>query len=214
MLLLARRAARVVGPTVQVSTALTTIRRTADQAGLDQASRRANLHGAMRVTDPRRVRGRHVLVVDDAADTMVDPDELADVLERLREHGLRVGLLHRENPARLRLSRKPLLPRIRDLLDSTDDVIQVHPEEHVEAAVMWIRCPEALSVGRPPPDVLTGPVVVAEPRSTRTHRVKPAWSHYAVEAELETWGVPRGSAQWLTGPLDEQRVHHLTKEAR
>ena len=54
-----------MGPTVQVSTALTTIRRTADQAGLDQASRRANLHGAMRVTDPRRVRGRHVLVVDD-----------------------------------------------------------------------------------------------------------------------------------------------------
>lgn len=163
---------------------------------------------------PHPLEPLDVLVVDDAADTMVDPDELADVLERLREHGLRVGLLHRENPARLRLSRKPLLPRIRDLLDSTDDVIQVHPEEHVEAAVMWIRCPEALSVGRPPPDVLTGPVVVAEPRSTRTHRVKPAWSHYAVEAELETWGVPRGSAQWLTGPLDEQRVHHLTKEAR
>lgn len=65
MLLLARRAARVVGPTVQVATALTTVRRTVDQAGLDQASRRANLHGAMRVTDPRRVRGRHVLVVDD-----------------------------------------------------------------------------------------------------------------------------------------------------
>lgn len=65
MLLLARQAARSVGPAVQVSSALTMTRRTADQAGLDQASRRANLHGAMRVTDPRRVRGREVLVVDD-----------------------------------------------------------------------------------------------------------------------------------------------------
>lgn len=155
-----------------------------------------------------------VLVIDDAADTMVDPGELADILERLRERGLRVGLLHRENPARLRLSRKPLLPRIRAMLDSTDDIVQVHPEEHVEAAVTWVRCPEALSVGRPAPDLLTGPVVVAEPPGTRTHRVDPAWSRNAVEAELETWGVPRGSAQWLPRSQAEERVHDLTKETR
>ncbi len=153
-----------------------------------------------------------VLVVDDAADTMVDPDELADVLERLRAAGTRVGLLHRENPARMRLSRKPLLPRIRELLDSADDVLQVHPEEHVEAAVMWIRCPEALSVGRPPPDVASGAVVVAEPPRARTHRVEPAWTRPAVEAELETWGVAPGSAQWLPRAVVEERVHHLMKE--
>ena len=155
-----------------------------------------------------------VLVVDDAADTMVDPDELADVLERLRARGARVGLLHRENPARMRLSRKPLLPRIRALLDTADDVVQVHPEEHVEAAVTWVRCPEALSVGRPAPDLATDHVVVAEPPRARTHRVDTAWTRPAVEAELETWGVRRGSAQWLAQDAAEERVHHLMKENR
>lgn len=151
-----------------------------------------------------------VLVVDDAADTMVDPGDLHGVLERLDDLGLRVALLHRENPARLRLYRKPLLPPVRDLLDRYDDVVQVHPEEHVEATVAWIRRPEALSVGRPAPDVAAGAVVVTEPAGTRTHRVDPAWSREAVESELTTWGVPEGSAQWLPELLAEERVHRIT----
>lgn len=155
-----------------------------------------------------------VLVVDDAADTMVDPGELADVLERLRASGARVGLMHRENPARMRLSRKPLLPRIRALLDSADDVVQVHPEEHVVAAVMWVRCPEALSVGRPAPDIAAGTVIVAEPPRKRTHRVDTAWTRPAVEAELETWGVAPGSALWVPRAAAEERVHELMEEIR
>ncbi|MGO1165668.1 MAG: glycosyltransferase family 2 protein [Janibacter sp.] len=150
-----------------------------------------------------------VLVVDDAADTMVDPTELVAVLDRLRARELRVGLLHRENPARLRLSRKPLLPPIRDLLDSVEDVVQVHPEEHVDARVTWVRRPEALSVGRPAPDLQTGEVVVTQPRATRTHRVDPAWTRGAVEGELMTWGVPEGGALWLPEELAEERVHRI-----
>lgn len=155
-----------------------------------------------------------VLVVDDAADTMVDPTELLEVLDRLRAAGLRIALLHRENPARLRLYRKPLLPLVRDMLDAVDDVVQVHPEEHVEAAVTWIRRPESLSVGRPAPDLVAGTVVVTEPTGTRTHRVDPAWTRAAVETELATWGVTPGSAQWLPETVAEERVHHLSKETR
>ncbi len=155
-----------------------------------------------------------LLVVDDAADTMVDPAELRDVLERLRGNGLRIGLLHRENPARLRLYRKPVLPLVRDLLDSVDDVVQVHPEEHVEAGVTWVRCAEALSVDRPAPDLATGTVIVTRPTGTRTHRVDPAWTRAAVEAELQTWGIPAGSARWLPEQDAEERVHQLMKETR
>ncbi|WP_435202956.1 glycosyltransferase family 2 protein [Janibacter sp. GS2] len=155
-----------------------------------------------------------VLVVDDAADTMVDPTELAQVLRRLRDRGLRIALLHRENPARLRLSRKPLLPMVRNLLDSVEDVVQVHPEEHVEATITWVRRPEALSVARPAPDLRSGAVVVTQPTGTRTHRVDPAWTRAAVEAELGTWGIPEGIS-WLPDELAEERVHHVaTQEER
>lgn len=153
-----------------------------------------------------------VLVVDDAADTMVDPTDLYGILDDLRDLDLRVALLHRENPARLRLYRKPLLPAVRQLLDHCDDVIQVHPEEHVEAAVTWVRRAEALSVGRPAPHLTTKQLVVTEPMGTRTHRVEPAWTRAAVEAELTTWGVPHGSAIWLPEACAEARVHHLAKE--
>lgn len=151
-----------------------------------------------------------VLVVDDAADTMVDPHELRHVLDRLRDLDLRVALLHRENPARLRLYRKPLLPAVRELLDGSRDVVQVHPEERVETAVTWVRRPESLSVGRPAPDLAPGAVVVTEPRHPGTHRVDPAWTRAAVEAELSTWGVPEGAALWLPELLAEERVHRIT----
>lgn len=65
MLLLARRAARLVGPAVEVAEVLAMARRTADQAGLDRTARLGNLRGALRVVDPRRVRGRDCLLVDD-----------------------------------------------------------------------------------------------------------------------------------------------------
>lgn len=153
-----------------------------------------------------------VLVVDDAADTMADPTELHGVLDDLRDLDLRVGLLHRENPARLRLYRKPLLPAVRQLLDLAEDIVQVHPEESVEAAVVWVRRPEALSAGRPAPLLATGHVVVSEPTQTRTHRVDPAWTRAAVMAELASWGVADDAVTWLPEASAEARVHHLAKE--
>lgn len=155
-----------------------------------------------------------VLVVDDAADPMADAGDLVGAIERLRELDVRIALLHRENPARLRLYRKPLLAPVRRLLDTCDDVLQVHPEERVEAAVTWVRRAESLSVGRPAPDVVTGDVVVTEPVGTRTHRVDPAWTRVAVETELATWGVPEGAATWLPEHAGEARVHHLLRERR
>lgn len=155
-----------------------------------------------------------LLVVDDAADTMADPAELRGVLDELLDLDLRVALLHRENPARLRLYRKGLLPAVRRLVDDADDLVQVHPEEHVEAAVTWVRRAEALSVGRPAPDLTTGEVLVSQPTATRTHRVDPAWTHAAVEAELATWGVPEGSALWLPEDEVRARIHQLAEEMR
>lgn len=155
-----------------------------------------------------------LLVVDDAADTMADPTELRSVLDELLDLDLRVALLHRENPARLRLYRKGLLPAVRRLVDHADDLVQVHPEEHVEAAVTWVRRAEALSVGRPAPDLTTGEVLVTRPTATRTHRVDPAWTHAAVESELATWGVPEGSALWLPEEEVRARIHQLAEEMR
>lgn len=155
-----------------------------------------------------------LLVVDDAADTMADPTELRGVLDELLDLDLRVALLHRENPARLRLYRKGLLPAVRRLVDHADDLVQVHPEEHVEAAVTWVRRAEALSVGRPAPDLTTGEVLVTRPTATRTHRVDPAWTHAAVESELATWGVPEGSALWLPEEEVRARIHQLAEEMR
>lgn len=65
MLLLARRAARLLGPAAVVESGLRVRRGTADQAGLDRAARLVNLDGAMTVHRPRRVRGRHIVLVDD-----------------------------------------------------------------------------------------------------------------------------------------------------
>lgn len=64
-LLLAREAARVIGPGVRVHPALRMGRGTADQAGLDRAARVANLSGAMAVSRPSLVRGRRCVLVDD-----------------------------------------------------------------------------------------------------------------------------------------------------
>lgn len=64
-LLLARRAARALGPGATVEPALRMRRGTADQAGLDRSARLANLAGAMTVPRPQRLRGRSCVLVDD-----------------------------------------------------------------------------------------------------------------------------------------------------
>lgn len=64
-LLLARRAAQLIGPVVTPAPVLVMARGTADQAGLDRSDRQDNLRSAMRVDVPERVRGRDCLLVDD-----------------------------------------------------------------------------------------------------------------------------------------------------
>lgn len=64
-LLMARRAARALGPGIDVRPALRMARGTADQAGLDRAGRLANLSGAMTAHRSVPVRGRWCVLVDD-----------------------------------------------------------------------------------------------------------------------------------------------------
>ena len=64
-LLLARRAARLLGPRFHVRPALRMARGTADQAGLDREARLRNLADAMVVPRPAGVRGRRCVLVDD-----------------------------------------------------------------------------------------------------------------------------------------------------
>lgn len=65
MLVLAGRAARLLGAGAAVEPGLRVRRGTADQAGLGRAARLANLDGAMTTPRPHRVRRRHVVLVDD-----------------------------------------------------------------------------------------------------------------------------------------------------
>lgn len=65
MLLLARAAARLLGPGVVALPALRMASGTADQAGLNRAERQANLAGSMRVPRPQAVRGSRCVLVDD-----------------------------------------------------------------------------------------------------------------------------------------------------
>ena len=65
MLLLAQRAAWVLGPRVVTAPALSMARGTQDQAGLDRRRRQINLHGALRVPHAEDVHRRQCLLVDD-----------------------------------------------------------------------------------------------------------------------------------------------------
>jgi ComF family protein len=55
-------------------------RRTAPQSGLGPKQRRANLRKALTVAAPKRVQGRHVLIVDDVYTTGATADECARTL--------------------------------------------------------------------------------------------------------------------------------------
>lgn len=63
------RLLRGVGVDVHVAQALAYTRATADQAGLDQTARSANLHGAFRLRSARALEGRAVVVIDDILTT-------------------------------------------------------------------------------------------------------------------------------------------------
>jgi ComF family protein len=78
--LLARHvAARTSAPVAGV---LRRTRRTPPQAGLTRAQRRDNVAGAFAVTEPARVGGRHILLVDDVLTTGATANACAAVLKR------------------------------------------------------------------------------------------------------------------------------------
>ena len=62
------------------------VRDTPSQVGLDRTARAANVRAAFGVRDPRRIRGRHVLVVDDVVTTGAT---LAEVVSQVHAAGAR-----------------------------------------------------------------------------------------------------------------------------
>ncbi|MFN7919022.1 MAG: ComF family protein [Bryobacteraceae bacterium] len=78
--LLAREIGRRIS--VPVKPALRRGRNTPSQAGLTSAARRRNLAGAFRVSDPKKVAGKHVLLVDDVLTTGTTAAVCARALKR------------------------------------------------------------------------------------------------------------------------------------
>jgi len=70
-------------------------RPTAEQAGLARPARIANVAGAFAVTDPARVRGRHVLLVDDVVTTGATAAACTRVLRRAGASAVTVVALAR-----------------------------------------------------------------------------------------------------------------------
>jgi len=70
-------------------------RPTAEQAGLARAARIANVAGAFAVTDAARVRGRHVLLVDDVVTTGATAAACTRVLRRAGARAVTVAALAR-----------------------------------------------------------------------------------------------------------------------
>jgi predicted amidophosphoribosyltransferase len=79
---------RARGVLVRRARALAHTRRVADQAGLREAGRAANLAGALRVDRPGAVAGRRVVLVDDV---ITSGSTLAEAARALRAAGAEVG---------------------------------------------------------------------------------------------------------------------------
>jgi predicted amidophosphoribosyltransferase len=71
---------RAVGLQLRLVPALRQVRAVADQSGLDVVARQANLAGALAVTNPAKLRGRRVVVVDDIVTTGATALEAARAL--------------------------------------------------------------------------------------------------------------------------------------
>jgi ComF family protein len=89
----ARRFARLAAPLAH--DLLVRHRPTAEQAGLVRAARIANVAGAFAVTDAARLRGRHVLLIDDVVTTGATAAACTRVLRRAGARAVTVAALAR-----------------------------------------------------------------------------------------------------------------------
>ena len=80
--LIVRHAVKNLPRRLEVATVLKRQRATHSQVGLTREERIANMRGAFRVTDPERVKGRVVIVVDDVMTTGTTVSECARVLKK------------------------------------------------------------------------------------------------------------------------------------
>jgi ComF family protein len=79
--LIVRSAVKCLADQPDVATVLKRQRATHSQVGLTREERIKNMHGAFRVSDPERVKGRTVIVVDDVMTTGTTVSECARVLK-------------------------------------------------------------------------------------------------------------------------------------
>jgi ComF family protein len=81
--LIVRAAVERLAQDIEIASGLLKRQRpTHSQVGLTREERVANMHDAFRVTDPRRVKGRTVIVVDDVMTTGTTVSECARVLKK------------------------------------------------------------------------------------------------------------------------------------
>ncbi len=80
--LIVRAAVKHLPQPLEIAQVLTRLRPTHSQVGLTREERIANLRDAFRVTDPARVKGRTVIVVDDVMTTGSTISECARVLKK------------------------------------------------------------------------------------------------------------------------------------
>jgi ComF family protein len=80
--LIVRSAAKHLPTRPEIATVLKRQRATHSQVGLTREERVANMRGAFRVTDPERVKGRKVIIVDDVMTTGTTVSECARVLKK------------------------------------------------------------------------------------------------------------------------------------
>jgi ComF family protein len=80
--LIVRSAAKHLPTRLEIAAVLKRQRPTHSQVGLTREERITNMRGAFRVTDPERVKGRTVIIVDDVMTTGTTVSECARVLKK------------------------------------------------------------------------------------------------------------------------------------
>jgi predicted amidophosphoribosyltransferase len=115
------RQLRAVGFQIGLVSALRQVRAVADQSGLDVVTRQANLAGALAVTNPARLRGRRVVVVDDIVTTGATALEAARALTAagaVVEAVACVGATPRRYPIGTAAGPRPPPDRLREIGDA------------------------------------------------------------------------------------------------